>query len=406
MWLFRRKKASFFEEEDYEFVLQNIQQELSENLGRLDTLHRRKQTASTTWVIYSGVGWVVFSGGFWFYGSAQNLPQTAYTICLSISVFGLPIIYYTNKLICYYFNKTIKNQEKSIKTLKDSQKEKIKELKEKTKFDTTRQLIERYEPSVITLKAQSHTPSTSNMGSRQQSMSARPLNVTPSSGKFKFVLIRVFLYLIFSNRPLFSNTNPIGPSGVVNVSRQEQPSKPKVWLDNFVEKIVGIDDIQGTRYALICAKCYSHNGLALPEEVNTVQYTCPKCGFFNQSRDKLMQRKQLAQQNGTNTKKIKGTNNGSDSTSNVAIGNNLESTDKENPAGGISRQVSKSSFEGANNTLALHNSDAEQGSDSPNSVNSKPKGTVKEKNEVGVNKSNTQPKISKMNSKLKSSPKK
>ncbi|PJF18508.1 hypothetical protein PSACC_01671 [Paramicrosporidium saccamoebae] len=39
---------------------------------------------------------------------------------------------------------------------------------------------------------------------------------------------------------------------------------PLTWLDRLVDAIIGDD--RSTRYALICPRCFSHNGLARPEE--------------------------------------------------------------------------------------------------------------------------------------------
>lgn len=44
---------------------------------------------------------------------------------------------------------------------------------------------------------------------------------------------------------------------------------PPTWLDRLVDAIIG-DDRQ-SRYALICQKCCAHNGLARPEEFETIR---------------------------------------------------------------------------------------------------------------------------------------
>ncbi|KAL7676422.1 hypothetical protein ACOME3_002675 [Neoechinorhynchus agilis] len=38
------------------------------------------------------------------------------------------------------------------------------------------------------------------------------------------------------------------------------------------------------RYALICTNCSCHNGMAFPEEIDSLEYKCAFCGFFNPSR--------------------------------------------------------------------------------------------------------------------------
>ncbi|KAF9981925.1 hypothetical protein BGZ65_003416, partial [Modicella reniformis] len=55
------------------------------------------------------------------------------------------------------------------------------------------------------------------------------------------------------------------------------------WYDKIVDVIVG-DEGPDTKFALVCGKCFAHNGLALPQEIDDIQYFCPKCNFFNPSR--------------------------------------------------------------------------------------------------------------------------
>ncbi len=74
-----------------------------------------------------------------------------------------------------------------------------------------------------------------------------------------------------------------------------QPPRPaasaipmqKTWMDKVADAILGSDPAAigpEQKYALICARCHAHNGLALKEEFNEVQYVCPHCGHFNSRR--------------------------------------------------------------------------------------------------------------------------
>lgn len=61
----------------------------------------------------------------------------------------------------------------------------------------------------------------------------------------------------------------------------------KTWMDKLADAILGSDPATmgpEQKYALICARCHAHNGLALKEEFNEVQYVCPHCGHFNSRR--------------------------------------------------------------------------------------------------------------------------
>lgn len=61
----------------------------------------------------------------------------------------------------------------------------------------------------------------------------------------------------------------------------------KTWMDKLADAILGADPSATgpeQKYALICARCHAHNGLALKIEFNEVQYICPHCGHFNSRR--------------------------------------------------------------------------------------------------------------------------
>lgn len=66
---------------------------------------------------------------------------------------------------------------------------------------------------------------------------------------------------------------------------QHAPARPLPqstisWTDRLVDAIVGDND-RNSQYALICDKCFVHNGLVLPEELKTKKYICPNCGYFH-----------------------------------------------------------------------------------------------------------------------------
>lgn len=92
------------------------------------------------------------------------------------------------------------------------------------------------------------------------------------------------------------------------------PSQPgrKQWYDRLADAILGDEDLApaspGSRYALICEKCFTHNGLvkeSIWEDAREsffwfasrssllhdwLEYLCPKCGHFNQSARSKRQR--------------------------------------------------------------------------------------------------------------------
>lgn len=117
--------------------------------------------------------------------------------------------------------------------------------------------------------------------------------------------------------PPQSNSWPIMPNAA---SWEHPPVAPppapasQTWLDRLVDAIIGDD--RNSRYALICQKCYAHNGLARPEEFDTIQYLCPSCHYLNQrvSKDEDERREESPPPGSTqsspesmDTKKVKST---------------------------------------------------------------------------------------------------
>lgn len=53
-------------------------------------------------------------------------------------------------------------------------------------------------------------------------------------------------------------------------------------MDKLVEYLIG--DGPNNRYALICSRCHSHNGMALKEEFEYIGFKCFYCSFYNTAR--------------------------------------------------------------------------------------------------------------------------
>ncbi|KAJ2087819.1 hypothetical protein IW138_004714 [Coemansia sp. RSA 986] len=95
----------------------------------------------------------------------------------------------------------------------------------------------------------------------------------------------------------FSAQQGTGSSSGMAGAAGSAVSRP--WLDKLVDQLVGDVGSDEDKYALICRHCYAHNGLVLEEEIEDIQYACPKCGNFNpsvralraRSQDEMLQRK-------------------------------------------------------------------------------------------------------------------
>ena len=200
--------------------------------------------------------------------------------------------------------------EKTLQALYKEQRTKVEDIKKKTNYYSTRNLIERYDGSSVPNSPlrgrpipgpQSQLPVTPQ---RPSSQSNHQLPQGPISLELQTqlarttVLISMFEYTINSD----STASP------------QQPMAPprKQWFDKLADALLGDDEsstnIAASRYALICQKCFAHNGLvkeSMWEDARMssflyfvrrilellyawkTEYLCPKCGHFNPSARSL-----------------------------------------------------------------------------------------------------------------------
>jgi len=79
---------------------------------------------------------------------------------------------------------------------------------------------------------------------------------------------------------------PPRPAQVYNpsLSLPSIPPPQRHWYDRVVDAVLGEDtESPHTRFALICQKCFSHNGLVRETQWEDTQYVCMKCGHLNAS---------------------------------------------------------------------------------------------------------------------------
>ncbi|KAJ1674138.1 hypothetical protein EV182_003886 [Spiromyces aspiralis] len=139
---------SFFRKSDnYEEILAALDADIKKAEKRRVKTQQQAQRWLTIWTMYTLLLWVVYSVGFWLYGWPMRHNMSGLTLTASItSVLGGPFfIYYSRKIIRAWFRQSLERQGKKIEQLMSEQKEKIRELKEKTKYDKTKNLIDRYE---------------------------------------------------------------------------------------------------------------------------------------------------------------------------------------------------------------------------------------------------------------------
>jgi len=252
---FKRKKS-----DDYESVLQDLQLDIDTRQTRLSEIRLRERRSTLAVTIYTLLAWSLYLL-LWY---IRFLPEF-HPVVKGLPVFLGPIlILFSRRIVQLWYSRKGRIEEKHLKALLTKQRTTIEDIKAKTNYYSTRSLLERYDDQ---------GPQSSPLRRRQ------PQNADPSTpGRAP------------SLAPVPQTPQPqLAPGHTPNpLSPIQQPIRPpkRQWYDRLADAVLGEEDpsLQShTRYALICQKCFTHNGLVRESEWETTQYRCPKCNFLNTS---------------------------------------------------------------------------------------------------------------------------
>lgn len=169
----------------------------------------------------------------------------------------------------------------------------ISKVQETETFNDAKMILEKFDPSALREMSRSFT-NLSNIGSDFQTPSFTVQNrrsfrtasqptprpqIMPNPSFVQQQTNRPMLAILPANaQPQFNNT-PLRP-----LQKTVKPILPQ--NRSVVEKAVDymFGDGPSNRFALICSRCNSHNGMALPAEFEYISYICAYCGFYNPAR--------------------------------------------------------------------------------------------------------------------------
>ncbi|KAK6135483.1 hypothetical protein DH2020_030769 [Rehmannia glutinosa] len=192
---------------------------------------------------------------------------------------------------------------KTLERLRAERQSKIDELKEKTNYYTTQQLIQRYDPDPAA-KAAAATVLASKLGADsglKVYVGDEPKNNVPT-GKSNDAEVARTSGLRNRKPSLWQNSTMQNPPARhteeemldgADMSQQRQmvvEHHPQAglstnggWIARLAALLVGEDPTQS--YALICGNCHMHNGKArTKEDFPYVTYYCPHCNALNRPK--------------------------------------------------------------------------------------------------------------------------
>ncbi|KAG5244581.1 integral membrane metal-binding family protein [Salix suchowensis] len=201
-----------------------------------------------------------------------------------------------------------RRDQNTLERLRAERQAKIDELKEKTNYYTTQQLIQRYDPDPAA-KAAAATVLASKLGADSGLKVYLGDESKPTTPKGKSNDVEFVQGSGLRNRKqVLTRSSSVG-STLVQHSGEEMPLSvqsegpltsehnqlvvehytPQAytvydggWFARIAALLVGEDPTQS--YALICGNCHMHNGLARKEDFPFITYYCPHCRALNQPK--------------------------------------------------------------------------------------------------------------------------
>ncbi|KDQ34229.1 hypothetical protein PLEOSDRAFT_1110894 [Pleurotus ostreatus PC15] len=261
--LFKQSK-----EEDYETILSTLSRDIQLRQQKLADI-RLRERRSTLWsTLYTAAAYLVYVCSWYF--RAFALPRG---VALAPVILGPLIVLFIRRIVQLWYSRKEAHEEKTLQQLLKQQRTKVEEIKKKTNYYSTRDLLSKYDES-----SPMNTPQPPQ-GLRQRfnpALAQAPQ--TPNGPR--------------SGGPSAPPSGPLAPPSMPNPALTAFSPSPflatparKQWYDKLADALLGEDDQAppSSRYALICEKCFKHNGL-LPEAMwQDAQFRCIKCDHLNAS---------------------------------------------------------------------------------------------------------------------------
>ncbi|EIW54803.1 uncharacterized protein TRAVEDRAFT_60246 [Trametes versicolor FP-101664 SS1] len=272
--------------DDYEQVLAALSTDIQKRQTHLSEIRLRERRATLLFSVYAILLWIVYTS-MWYKDFLPTLTAHKRNSQFEKTVEGVPVflgpivILFIRRIVQIWYTRIGDAEEKALVKLRKLQREKIEEVKQKTNYYSMRNLIERYEGGP------GPTPPDTPAGLRQrippqgqQGRIQQPIPQTPQRNP-----------QAMPQTPIARTMSPGLKQQLSPSPQRPLPPPRKQWFDKLADAILGDDDgsttATGSRYALICQKCFSHNGLVKESVWEDAQYVCPKCGYFNPSARKM-----------------------------------------------------------------------------------------------------------------------
>ncbi|KAI3809603.1 hypothetical protein L1987_19198 [Smallanthus sonchifolius] len=297
--------------DDFEKRLQHISKEEATLLSRMKRRSLRWRTTARNLIIFSvilelvAVGYAIMTTRTVDMDWRMRLLRVLPMFLLPALSFGL---YYGLSRFTKFCDR---RDQKALEKLRDERQAKIDELKERTNYYTTQQLIQKYDPDPAA-KAAAASVLASKLGADSGLKVFLGDESQPEEhaiGKSSDVDLQNTTGLRKRNQsnprspgsnpghqfdketPQFggnevSGNSPRGPLVVEHHNPAALGAQDGGWMARIAALLVGEDPTQS--YALICGNCHKHNGLARKEDYPFITYYCPHCHALNKPKNSVL----------------------------------------------------------------------------------------------------------------------
>ncbi|KAJ7105894.1 hypothetical protein C8R44DRAFT_328601 [Mycena epipterygia] len=255
-----RKLLARYDNEDDETILSTLTAKIQARQSLLAAIRLRERNATLLATLYALAAWSAYVA-FWWFGGWQTQMRARGLRALPVLA-GPVLVLLVRRVMQVWYSRKGNTEEKKLQALLKEQRAKVEEIKKKFSFYSTRELLARYDAATPNFPQQQQQrppgPQT------PQRVSASTANPNPNGNKNPNNINT-------NNKSSTSNTAPPPPS-------------QRKWFDAVADLLVGAEDpalAVRDKFALICSKCFAHNGLVPEAMWVDAKYICPRCGHFN-----------------------------------------------------------------------------------------------------------------------------
>uniref|UniRef100_A0A2R5LNV2 Endoplasmic reticulum junction formation protein lunapark n=1 Tax=Ornithodoros turicata TaxID=34597 RepID=A0A2R5LNV2_9ACAR len=204
------------------------------------------------------------------------------------------LIMVLKKLLQWYFRRKIELKNEELADLIREKKSVLNNVMETETFKVAREILEKYDPE--TLKRSIHLEEKVEM--KQLALPERELRRRMPSSKgppshYQKLSQSSLKVSSSANAPHDERRLVVAPPGMIHRNGQHGPApgpplprpilpRERTAFDRIIDFMVG--EGPSSRYALICSRCFCHNGMALKEEYEYLAFRCCYCFHWNAAK--------------------------------------------------------------------------------------------------------------------------